>query len=80
MVGALFPVKHLNSALLTALNPDATGTRVEWIDLLAIGAWGLIGLLVALRFFRWVPRDQDSRSGWLHRRGTRQRPGSLRAA
>ena len=26
---------------------------------LVISAWGLIGLLIALRFFRWVPRAQS---------------------
>ena len=59
VVGAVFPVKHLNSALLTALNPNAVGSRVEWVDLLVISAWGLIGLIIALRFFRWVPRGQS---------------------
>jgi ABC-2 type transport system permease protein len=33
-----------------------TGSRIEWLDLLVITAWGLGGLLVALRFFRWTPR------------------------
>jgi len=56
VVGAVFPVKHLNSALLTTLNPNAGGSRIEWVDLLVISAWGLIGLLIALRYFRWVPR------------------------
>jgi ABC-2 type transport system permease protein len=56
VVGAVFPVKHLNSALLTPLNPNAGGLRVEWLDLLVITAWGLMGLLIALRLFRWVPR------------------------
>jgi ABC-2 type transport system permease protein len=54
--GAAFPVKHLNDALLTPLNPNMTGSRIEWLDLLVITAWGLGGLLVALRFFRWTPR------------------------
>jgi ABC-2 type transport system permease protein len=56
VVGAVFPVKHLNSALLTPLNPNAGGSRIEWVDLLVISVWGLIGLLVALRYFRWAPR------------------------
>jgi ABC-2 type transport system permease protein len=55
LVGAVFPVKHLNSALLTALNPNATGLRIEALDLIVIAAWGLLGLLVALRLFRWAP-------------------------
>lgn len=59
VVGAVFPVKHLNNALLTPLNPNAGGLRVEWVDLLVIGAWGVAGLLVALRCFRWAPRGEN---------------------
>jgi ABC-2 type transport system permease protein len=59
VVGAVFPVKHLNSALLTPLNPNAGGARFEWLDLLVIGVWGLLGLVVALRFFRWAPRSES---------------------
>jgi ABC-2 type transport system permease protein len=55
-VGGAFPVKHLNDALLTPLNPNAHGTRIEWLDLLVIAAWGLGALVVALRYFRWTPR------------------------
>jgi ABC-2 type transport system permease protein len=55
VVGETFPVKHLNIALLTPLNPNATGSRIEWIDLLVIAAWGLGGLIIAIRFFRWTP-------------------------
>lgn len=55
VVGDFFPVTHLNNALLTPLNPNAAGTRIEWLDLLIIAAWGAVGLLVALRYFRWTP-------------------------
>ena len=54
IIGDTFPVKHLNDALLTPLNPNNHGSRVEWIDLLVIAAWGLAGLTIALRSFRWT--------------------------
>ncbi len=54
VIGAAFPVKHLNDALLTPLNPNASGSRIEWVDLLVIIVWGLAALLVALRWFRWT--------------------------
>ena len=54
-VGAFFPVKHLNRAMLTPLNPNAHGLRIEWVDLLVIAAWGMAGPLVTLRLFRWTP-------------------------
>ena len=58
VVGDLFPIKHLNNALLTSLNPNATGPRIEWIDLLVVAAWGLGGLAIALRYFRWTPTTE----------------------
>jgi hypothetical protein len=28
----------------------------EWSDVLVVGAWGLVGLAIAARFFSWEPR------------------------
>jgi ABC-2 type transport system permease protein len=58
IIGKTFPVQHLNNALLTPLNPNANGTRVEWLDLLVIAAWGIGGLLIAIRSFRWTSTDR----------------------
>lgn len=55
ILGDTFPIKHLNNALLTPLNPNTHGARVEWVDLLVIAGWGIGGLLLALRFFQWTP-------------------------
>ncbi|RAG86350.1 ABC transporter permease [Streptacidiphilus pinicola] len=55
-VGNVFPVHHLVEALLTAYNPHTTGAGFAWTDLLIIAAWGLGGLLIALRRFSWLPR------------------------
>lgn len=51
-----FPVLHFSSALQAAYNPYATGAGFEWGHLAIIAAWGLIGAIVALRFFTWEPR------------------------
>jgi hypothetical protein len=32
------------------------GSPFDWTDVLVVGAWGLAGLLFAIRFFRWEPR------------------------
>ena len=55
LVADVFPVKHLFQALLTAFNPATRGVGIEAVHLLALAAWGLIGLLVATRTFRWSP-------------------------
>ncbi len=54
--GAIFPVKHFSEALGTAFNPFETGAGFEWVALAVIAAWGVGGVLVALRFFSWEPR------------------------
>ena len=53
--GSVFPVRHLASALLTAYNPHTRGAGFAVTDLLIVAAWGLAGLVVALRRFSWVP-------------------------
>jgi ABC-2 type transport system permease protein len=55
IIATIFPVKHLNLALLTALNPNTTGTGIAGTHLLVVIAWGIAGLIIALRWFRWSP-------------------------
>jgi len=54
-VADVFPVRHLAAALLTAYNPHTHGAGFAWTDLLVVAAWGVAGLLVALRRFSWLP-------------------------
>lgn len=54
-VGNVFPVRHLENALLVAFNPHTTGSGFSGQDLLIVAAWGVAGLLVALRKFSWLP-------------------------
>jgi len=54
-VGEIFPVRHLASALLVAYNPHTTGLGFAGRDLLIVAAWGVAGLLIAIRTFSWLP-------------------------
>jgi ABC-2 type transport system permease protein len=54
-VAGVFPVKHLANALLAAYNPHTTGLGFAGQDLLVVAAWGVGGLLIALRKFSWLP-------------------------
>ena len=56
-LAAVFPVRHLATALLNAYNPHVTGAGFAWTDLLILAAWGVGGLLVAIRRFSWLPLD-----------------------
>jgi ABC-2 type transport system permease protein len=52
-VARAFPLQHLVAALGRGFLPGSTG--VAWGDLAILAAWGLGGLVVALRRFRWTP-------------------------
>ena len=51
-----FPVRHFFDAFLDAYVP-ASGSAVSWGDLGVVALWGLAGLLLAVRYFRWTPRS-----------------------
>jgi ABC-2 type transport system permease protein len=55
-VADIFPVRHFFEAFFTAWDPNTTGSGFEFGDLAVVAAWGLLGLAVAVRFFRWEPR------------------------
>jgi ABC-2 type transport system permease protein len=51
-----FPVRNFFEAFFTAYSPGATGFSMEWGNLLIVALWGLAGLGLAIRFFRWTPK------------------------
>lgn len=52
-----FPIRPFFEALLMAYDPATTGAGFDWGHLAVVGAWGVGGLLLALRYFRWAPRS-----------------------
>lgn len=54
---SIFPIRHFFECFLTAYDPVTTGAGFEWGHLGILAAWGLVGLLLSLRFFRWTPRS-----------------------
>ena len=51
-----FPIRHFFEAMFTAWDPHTAGAGFELGHLAIVGAWGVAGLLLAVRFFRWEPR------------------------
>jgi ABC-2 type transport system permease protein len=51
-----FPIRHFFEAMFTAWDPNTTGAGFELGHLAIVAAWGVAGLFVAVRFFRWEPR------------------------
>jgi ABC-2 type transport system permease protein len=65
VVGNVFPVKHFaeamragflgNLTIPTTLGP-VRAFPFDWWDVAIVAAWGLAGLVLAIRFFSWEPR------------------------
>ncbi len=55
-LGSVFPVKHFALALEETFTPFVAGSGWRWDHLAVLVTWGLAGLLVAIRKFRWEPR------------------------
>ena len=53
---SLFPIRHFFLAFFTSYDPAVAGAGFEWGHLAIVAGWGLVGLLLAIRFFRWTPR------------------------
>jgi ABC-2 type transport system permease protein len=60
-LGSVFPVKHFALALEATFNPFTTGSGWQWDHLAVLALWGVAGLLVAIRKFRWEPNTPGGR-------------------
>lgn len=54
-VAKIFPIWHFSQAMLRAFSPFVTGGGFSGTDLIVMAVWGLGGLVLATRFFRWEP-------------------------
>ncbi|MEZ5382031.1 MAG: ABC transporter permease [Microthrixaceae bacterium] len=59
VVADLFPVRHLYQCLLTAFNPNTTGSGFIWSRLGVLALWTVGGTLAGLRLFRWTPSTDN---------------------
>gem|GEM_PF-6519724 len=54
-IASVFPIRHLNLQMVEVFNPLAKGTGILAADIGMLLLWGVIGLAVAVRRFRWDP-------------------------
>jgi ABC-2 type transport system permease protein len=52
----VFPIRHFFLAFFDAYVPGGA-QAIDWNHLLIVAIWGVGGLLLAIRFFRWTPRS-----------------------
>ena len=55
-VGKVFPLYHLALGLQTSLAPGASGSGLEFQNVLVLALWALAGARIASRRFRWEPQ------------------------
>lgn len=70
-LGWAFPIKHAARLMQDQFTPVRNGSGFEWTHLGALALWLVIGMLLALRTFRWEP---------VLREGGRRRRQRARAA
>ena len=52
-IARVFPVRHF----VLGMQAGILSTTFSWTDVLVVAAWGVGGMLVAIRFFHWEPRQ-----------------------
>jgi ABC-2 type transport system permease protein len=54
-LGDVLPLKPFVEAFQNCFNPAVEAPAFDWGQLARVAAWGVAGLLVALKWFRWEP-------------------------
>jgi ABC-2 type transport system permease protein len=54
-VASVFPVRHVILAVFAGFDPRRSGPSFEWGHLAVVAVWGVAGLFIAIRRFRWEP-------------------------
>ena len=55
VISKAFPVYHFAQAMKSAYFSPA-GSGFSWTHLAVVAAWGVVGIVLAIRFFSWEPR------------------------
>ncbi|MEX2459163.1 MAG: ABC transporter permease [Actinomycetota bacterium] len=56
LIAQIFPIKHFVDALVAAYFPVPGEPTFLGGDLLIVAAWGVAGVLLAVKFFTWEPK------------------------
>jgi ABC-2 type transport system permease protein len=56
-IASVFPIRHFEQAVFAVFDPRRTGSGIEPGPLLVMLGWGVAALLVAVKRFRWEPRQ-----------------------
>jgi ABC-2 type transport system permease protein len=54
-VSNFFPLSHFVEPFVAAFTPEATRADFEWQDLVYLALWGVVAVVLAIRWFKWEP-------------------------
>jgi ABC-2 type transport system permease protein len=60
-VADIFPLKHFVTPFVAAFNPQTVGGGWEWASLAYMTLWGVVAVVLAIRWFKWEPSAGGSR-------------------
>lgn len=61
LLGNFFPLKHFGDAFRDAFDPTLTGAQFHWASLGYMALWGIVAVILAVRFFKWEPSKGGQR-------------------
>jgi ABC-2 type transport system permease protein len=84
-IGNVFPLKHFSESFSGAFNPLLEGNGFQWSggdgeyaigqDLAVMAVWGVVAIVLTLRYFQWEPRGGESPTKGRRRRRRSRRRG-----
>lgn len=60
-LGNFFPLKHFGDAFRDAFDPTLTGPQFHWGSIGYMALWGIVAVVLAVRFFKWEPSKGSGR-------------------
>ena len=61
-LGDIFPLKHFAEAFQDCFTPFVEPPAFNWASMAYVAAWGVAGVVIAMRFFTWEPSGTAPRS------------------
>lgn len=60
-LGNFFPLKHFADAFRDAFDPTLVGAQFHFADIAYMALWGVVAVLLAVRYFKWEPSKGEGR-------------------
>lgn len=69
VASSILPLRPFVEGMQAAFNPTVDAPGLLWSNLGVVAAWGVVGVVLAVRYFKWEPVADSGRPS---RRGRRR--------